>query len=81
VIARDDRDEGVEDTWRLHLAAWPIQPAEGSVDGTWEMTGAVAGHDWFEIAFRPLRERRYWISQRDGIPMPAPPYQRPYPGP
>ena len=34
VIAGDDRDEGVVDTWPLHLAAWPFEPA-GDKTGTW----------------------------------------------
>ena len=76
VISRDDRDEGVVDTWRLHLAAWPIEPAEGS-GGTWQMTGRTADRDWFQMDFRPLRERKYWISQRDGIEMPDPVYHPP----
>ncbi len=66
-MAGDDRDEGVVDTWPLHLAAWPIQPAEDS-DGTWQLTAGMAGGDWFQIAIRPLRERSYWISQRQEHP-------------
>jgi hypothetical protein len=76
VIAGDDRDEGVVDTWPLRLAAWPIEPA-GDEAGTWELTGGGAGDDWFRIAIRPLRERSYWISQRRNIPMPEPSYDRP----
>jgi hypothetical protein len=76
VISRDDRDEGVVDTWRLHLAAWPIEPAEGS-GRTWQMTGRTADRDWFQMDFRPLRERKYWISQRNGIEMPDPVYHPP----
>ncbi len=71
VIAGDDRDEGVVDTWPLHLAAWPVQPA-GDSDGTWQLTAGMAGSDWFQIAIRPLRERSYWISQRKNIPLPEP---------
>jgi hypothetical protein len=71
VIAGDDRDEGVVDTWPLHLAAWPVQPGEGP-DGTWQLTAGVASSDWFKIAIRPLRERSYWISQRRGIALPEP---------
>jgi hypothetical protein len=70
VIAGDDRDEGVVDTWPLHLAAWPVQP--GGSDGTWQLTGGMATSDWFKIAIRPLRERSYWISQRRGIALPEP---------
>ncbi len=76
VISGDDRDEGVVDTWPLRLAAWPIQPAEDS-DSTWQLTGRIAGDDWFQIAIRPLRERSYWISQRNNVPMPEPSYYRP----
>jgi hypothetical protein len=76
VISRDDRDEGVVDTWRLHLAAWPIEPADES-GLTWQMTGETADRDWFQMDFRPLRERKYWISQRNGIEMPDPVYHRP----
>ncbi len=76
VISRDDRDEGVVDTWRLHLAAWPIEPAEES-GRTWQMTGRTADRDWFQMDFRPLRERKYWISQRDGIELPEPVYHPP----
>jgi hypothetical protein len=76
VIAGDDRDEGVVDTWPLHLAAWPIQPAEGS-DGSWQQAAGMAGDDWFRIAIRPLRERSYWISQRRNIPMPEPSHYTP----
>ena len=74
VVACDDRDEGVVDTWPLHLAARPIRPA-GDEDqpGTWELTGG----DWFRIAIRPLRERSYWISQSRNIAMPEPPYDKP----
>jgi hypothetical protein len=74
VVAKDDRDEGVVDTWPLHLAARPIRPA-GDEDqpGTWELTGG----DWFRIAIRPLRERSYWISQSRNIPMPEPSYDKP----
>ncbi len=71
VRAGDDRDEGVQDTWPLHLAAWPIEPAEDS-DGTWRLTAGMTGNDWFEIAIRPLRERSYWISQRQKIELPVP---------
>jgi hypothetical protein len=71
VIAGDDRDEGVVDTWPLHLAAWPVQPGEGS-DGAWQLTEGMASSDWFKIAIRPLRERSYWISQRRGIALPEP---------
>ena len=71
VRAGDDRDEGVVDTWPLHLAAWPIEPAADSV-GTWHLTSGMAGSDWFEIAIRPLRERSYWISQRQNIELPVP---------
>jgi hypothetical protein len=76
VISGDDRDEGVVDTWPLRLAAWPIQPTEDS-DSTWQLTRGIAGDDWFQLAIRPLRERSYWISQRNNIPMPEPSYYRP----
>jgi hypothetical protein len=76
VIAGDDRDEGVVDTWPLRLAAWPVQPAEGT-DGAWRSTAGMAGSDWFQIAIRPLRERSYWISQRRNIPMPEPSHYQP----
>jgi hypothetical protein len=76
VIAGDDRDEGVVDTWPLRLAAWPIQPA-GHTGGTWQLTSVTAGNDWCDIAIRPLRERSYWISQRNNIPMPEPTYYKP----
>jgi hypothetical protein len=71
VRAGDDRDEGVQDTWPLHLAAWPIEPA-GDSAGTWRLTAGMTGSDWFEIAIRPLRERSYWISQRQNIELPVP---------
>jgi len=76
VVAGDDRDEGVVDTWPLHLAARPIRPAgdeNQEQSGTWEL----AGGDWFRIAIRPLRERSYWISQSRNIPMPEPSYDKP----
>lgn len=76
VIAGDDRDEGVVDTWPLRLAARPIEPA-GDEAGAWELTSGEAGGDWFRIAIRPLRERSYWISQRRNIPMPEPTYDKP----
>ena len=76
VIAGDDRDEGVVDTWPLRLAAWPVQPAEDP-DGAWRSTAGMAGGDWFQIAIRPLRERSYWISQRKNIPMPEPSHYKP----
>ena len=76
VRAGDDRDEGVVDTWPLHLAAWPIEPAADSV-GTWHLTSGMAGSDWFEIAIRPLRERSYWISQRQNIELPVPMHYKP----
>ncbi|MBO0787038.1 MAG: hypothetical protein J2P33_13305 [Actinobacteria bacterium] len=76
VIAGDDRDEGVVDTWPLSLAAWPIEPA-GDKAGTWDLTSGGAGDDWFRIAIRPLRERSYWISQRRNIPLPEPSYDKP----
>jgi hypothetical protein len=76
VIAGDDRDEGVVDTWPLHLAAWPIQPA-GGPDGTWQLTVGATSNDWFQIAIRPLRERSYWISQRRKIALPEPPHYKP----
>jgi hypothetical protein len=69
VISRDDRDEGVVDSWPLQLAAWPIKPA-GDSDGTWQLTEGTTGRDWSDIEMRPLRERRYWISQRREIPLP-----------
>lgn len=86
VIASDDRDEGVVDTWPLRLAAWPIEPAgdeqagdgpTGDKPGRWELTSGGSGDDWFRIAIRPLRERSYWISQRRNIPMPEPSYDKP----
>ena len=40
VIAGDDRDEGVVDTWPLDLAAWPIQPAAEA--GAWQLTVGMA---------------------------------------
>jgi hypothetical protein len=76
VRAGDDRDEGVQDTWPLHLAAWPIEPA-GEPDGTWRLTAGMTGSDWFEIAIRPLRERSYWISQRQNIELPVPMHYKP----
>lgn len=76
VIAMDDRDEGVVDMWPLRLAAWPFQP-EGNSDGAWQLTAGIAGNDWFDIAIRPLRERSYWISQRNNVPMPEPTYYTP----
>jgi hypothetical protein len=76
VRAGDDRDEGVQDTWPLHLAAWPIEPA-GELDGTWRLTAGMTGSDWFEIAIRPLRERSYWISQRQKIELPVPMHYKP----
>ena len=76
VISGDDRDEGVVDRWPLRLAAWPIQP-DGDSGGTWQLTAATAGKDWFIIAMRPLRERSYWISQQRGIPLPDLPQQPP----
>ncbi len=76
VMAGDDRDEGVVDTWPLHLAAWPIQPAEDP-DSAWQLTAGMAGNDWFQIAIRPLRERSYWISQGKNIPMPEPSHHKP----
>ena len=78
VVACDDRDEGVVDTWPLHLAARPIRPAgDGDQSGTWELTSGQAGEDWFRIAIRPLRERSYWISQSRNVPMPEPSYDKP----
>ncbi len=74
VVAGDDRDEGVVDTWPLRLAAWPIAPTEA---GTWDLTTGGAAEDWFRIAIRPLRERSYWISQHRKIPMPEPSYDKP----
>jgi len=62
--------------WPLHLAAWPIQSAEGS-DGSRQRAAWMAGNDWFQIAIRPLRERSYWISQRRNIPMPEPLHYQP----
>jgi hypothetical protein len=76
VVAGDDRDEGVVDTWPLRLAAWPVRPAEDS-DGTWRLIAGMAGSDWFQVAIRPLRERSYWISQRKNIPMPEPSLYKP----
>jgi hypothetical protein len=76
VRAGDDRDEGVVDTWPLRLAAWPIQPA-GDSAGTWLLTSRIAGSQWFDITMRPLRQRSYWISQRDNIPMPEPNFYKP----
>lgn len=76
VTAGDDRDEGVVDTWPLHLAAWPVEPA-GDPDGTWQLTAGMTGSDWFEIAIRPLRERSYWISQRHNIELPVPMHYKP----
>jgi hypothetical protein len=76
VVAGDDRDEGVVDTWPLHLAARPIRPAgDGDQSGTWELTSGQAGEDWFRIAIRPLRERSYWICRN--VPMPEPSYDKP----
>jgi hypothetical protein len=75
VIAGDDRDEGVVDTWPLHLAAWPIETAGDS--GIWQLTAGMTGSDWFKIAIRPLRERSYWISQRQQIELPAPMHYKP----
>jgi hypothetical protein len=60
----------------LHLAAWPIEPAADS-DGTWQLTKGMTGSDWFEIAIRPLRERSYWISQRQNIELPIPMHYKP----
>jgi hypothetical protein len=77
VIAMDDRDEGVVDTWPLCLSAWPLQPAADDAVGAWRLTGGIAASDWFNIAIRPLRERSYWISQRNNIPMPEPTYYTP----
>lgn len=82
VIAGDDRDEGVVDTWPLHLAARPIQPATQAAGdhgpaGAWELTSGRSGEDWFSIKIRPLRERTYWISQSRSIPMPEPSYDKP----
>ena len=77
VISRDDRDEGVVDRWPLQLAAWPIKPAADS-NGTWQLTEGTTGRDWSDIAMRPLRERRYWLSQRRGLPLPDLP-ERPAP--
>jgi hypothetical protein len=75
VIAGDDRDEGVVDTWPLYLAAWPVQPA-GDSDGGWHLVAGMAGSDWFKVPIRPLRERSYWISQRRQIALPEPaPYK------
>jgi hypothetical protein len=76
VRAGDDRDEGVQDTWPLHLAAWPIEPA-GDSDGAWQLTAGMTGSGWFEIAIRPLRERSYWISQRQKIELPVPMHYKP----
>jgi hypothetical protein len=78
VVAGDDRDEGVVDTWPLHLAARPIRPAgDGDQPGTWELSSGQAGEDWFRITIRPLRERSYWISQSRKIPLPEPSYDKP----
>jgi hypothetical protein len=82
VTAGDDRDEGVQDTWPLHLAAWPAGPAgaegtEANKTVTWGLISRGAGDEWFRIAIRPLRERTYWISQSKNIPMPEPSYDRP----
>ncbi len=76
VTAEDDRDEGVVDTWPLRLTAWPVQPAQDP-GGTWHLTAVTADSDWCDIAIRPLRERSYWISQRNSIPMPEPTYYKP----
>jgi hypothetical protein len=76
VISADDRDEGVVDTWPLDLVAWPVQPVTGSQE-VWQLSAEAAGDDWFHIAIRPLRERSYWISQRNKIPMPEPSYYQP----
>jgi hypothetical protein len=75
VRAGDDRDEGVVDTWPLHLAAWPIEPTADP--GTWQLTTGMTGSDWFRIAIRPLRERSYWISQRQNIELPIPLHYKP----
>ena len=75
VICRDDRDEGVVDRWPLRLSAWPIQPRPGS-GHQWQLTAETPGGDWFEIDIRPLRERSYWISQRNQVALPEPSYYR-----
>ena len=56
--------------------AWPFQP-DGNSGSAWQLTAGIAGNNWFEIAIRPLRERSYWISQRNNIPMPEPTYYTP----
>ncbi|MBL7550217.1 hypothetical protein I6A60_20375 [Frankia sp. AgB1.9] len=74
VICTDDRDTGVVDTWRPRLAAWPIQPVPDR-DGLWRLTTEQTGR--VEYQAQPPRERVYWLSQRDRVPLPPPVYAEP----
>ncbi|WP_330467611.1 hypothetical protein OG547_21155 [Streptomyces longwoodensis] len=75
ISARDDRDNGVTDTWDVELTGCPVKPVEGR-DATWVVVGSSlpddSGSNSLEYVLQPPRKRTYWISRQRGQQLPEP---------
>lgn len=78
IECRDQRDQGVTDTWHLRLTGCPIEPTP-SKDALWRQTRQQPGADSRDDAVvsfdpDPPRKRTYWISRSRNVALPLPTY-------
>lgn len=81
IIYTDRRDEGVVDIYRLRLTGCPIEPVP-ELGQAWRqnLTRTPDGglpREVIDFEVNPPRERQYWISRSQGIPLPSPAYGDP----
>jgi hypothetical protein len=69
VVCSDDSDTCTVDTWELTATGRPV--AERG-EGRWSLSSN--GNSVMQFEPFPRRERSYWISRRDGTPLPKPTY-------
>ncbi len=68
----DDSDTCAMDTWELTVTGWPV---EQRGEGIWGLSRTLSnGDDVMQFESLPYRERSYWISRLNGIPLPQPTY-------
>ncbi|MET9471835.1 hypothetical protein [Streptomyces sp. NPDC002922] len=75
ITVRDDRDNGVVDSWTVSLTGCPLQPHE-SRGSVWVQVPhhitEGAGLRSLEYELLPTRRRAYWVSRQDQVQLPNP---------
>jgi hypothetical protein len=61
VVAKDDFDNGISDTWEVELGGYPLEPVPGE-NGSWRVPHSLPQNVPIHAAVRP-RVRRYFRSK------------------